>query len=286
MLYNTTLVSIIETLCRTKLNDWKEGVATSGSTSTIVDTVGRDEPDDYFQSTSPVSYARILTTTDNLAPKGEERKASDFVNSTYTLSVTPNYTVTPGAGDTYAIYHIKRWADMVSYINSAIDMVRADVLVPKIDETSIILQDDVYEYPLPPDFTHLYRVTQQDADGNFYDNPVTPEHYSIVRAAPIPLLHFYKGCWFDSAHENGREIRLEGFGLQGKLVNDQDICYINPEWVVNQVAALIHASLSRRADNEPDDHATQYKMCQTIANGIRSSKGFSTLIPPDIKRIK
>jgi hypothetical protein len=298
-LYETTMESLIERLCRTVLNDWKTGTATGGSTTTVVDAVRRDEPDDYFQNTIPVSYAYIRTTTDNLAPKGEERKASDFANTGGSLTVTPAFSVTTGAGDTYAIIHLKRWDELKEYLNSAIDLVKSEVLLPKIDETSITIQPDTYEYPLPSGFTHIYRVTQADANGDFYDAPIDPTHYTIVRAATTPMLHFKKApaelaladhfygmLWYDAESTDDRKLRVEGMGLQSRLVGDQDICYINPSFVVAQAGAFVHASLSRRSDNEPDDHATQFKIWQSIADNIRGNAGFRVPLPPNTKRVR
>jgi hypothetical protein len=283
MLYNTTLSALIERMCRTILNDWKSGTATGGSTTTIVDAVRRDEPDDYFQNTSPISYAYILTTTDNLAPKSEERRASDFANSGGTLSVVPAYSVTPGAGDTYAIYHLKRWADLKEYINMAIDMVKAETLLPKIDETYLTLQGSVFEYPVPEGMTHLFRVTQSDAELLFYNSdPIDPTLYRIVKNLGNPILRFESSAGLT----DGYKLRIEGFGTQEKLVNDTDICYLNPDFVVAQAGAFIHASLARRADNEPDAHQTQYQIWQAVASDVRASQGFKTALPPNCKRLR
>ena len=295
----TTLAKLIERLCKTVLNDWKSGTATGGSASTLIDTVNRDEEDDYFQNTTPVSYAYILTTTDNSAPKGEERKSSDFVNSTATLSVAPDFSAAVGAGDTYTIIHLKRWEELKEYVNMAIDLVKEECLAPAINETDVIIQSDVYEYPLPSEFTHIYRITQADSDGEFNGYPINPDHYTIIRAANTPILHFkqpppelavsehyYGALWYDSEATDGRRLRIEGFKEHPSLVEDTDMCHINPNFVVAQAGALVHASLVRRADNEPDDHASQNKVWQNIANSIRGSRGFITRFPPNTKRVK
>jgi hypothetical protein len=291
-------MDLIQRLCRTVLNDWKSGAVTTGTTTLLYDTVRRDEPDDYFQCTSPVSYAYILTTTDNNAPRGEDRKASDFANTGSILTVTPAFSATLNTGDTYTIIHLKRWADLKEYINMALDLIKSEVLIHTVDENSITIQSNVNEYPIPANFTHIYKVTQEDSNGNFYGAPIPSSHYSIIKSS-IPLLHFnqapeslavaehyYGNLWFDASSISDRHLRLEGLMAQPKLESDTDICYINPDWVVAQAGAFIHASLARRSDNEPDDHATQFKIWQTIADDIRVGRGFSTLYPPDIKRVR
>ncbi|MFC1995671.1 hypothetical protein ACFLVM_02200 [Chloroflexota bacterium] len=75
--------------------------ATSGSTTTLADTVNLTQADDYWNDWE----LTIESTTDGLAPQGESQTVVDFVQSTNTLT-TGAFTVAIEAGDTYKLYKI------------------------------------------------------------------------------------------------------------------------------------------------------------------------------------
>ena len=78
----------------------REGTATGGSTTTIIDTVGfKNLDNDYLNG----GTAFIIQTTDALAPQGQYRVISDYVASTKTATVTPAFSATAGAGDMYGV---------------------------------------------------------------------------------------------------------------------------------------------------------------------------------------
>ena len=85
------------------LDSYITGTATSGTTTTVVDTDLLDSgqwADDHFIG----SDIYISDTTDDGAPEGEVRYCTDFVQSTGTLTVGKAFSVAPGSGDTYEIY--------------------------------------------------------------------------------------------------------------------------------------------------------------------------------------
>ena len=297
-IFETTVDALVERLGRLVLHDWREGTATGGTTATIIDTVHRDEPDDFFQNTSPVSRAYIRTTTDGATPIGEERKAIDFVNSSATLTVAPVYSVAPAAGDTYVIMRLFRWAELREAINSAIDQVKSEVLIPKIDDTSVSLAADAYEYTLPSDFVYINRLQMADDSENFFDEPVPPMQYRIVKSSSSPRLlflkapesiaatdHYYSNYWFSSVGTAGRKLRIEGLQVHPTLENDTDICYVNPNYIAAQAGAWLHLQLASRSDMDADAHMTQFNTWQAIANQIRMSQGFKTQLPPNSKKV-
>ncbi len=82
------------------------GSATSGSKTTLLDTVGLLQADDYWNG----RRVNIASTVDGLAPLGESRKISDFVLSTHTITLEMALSAVVDAGDTY---QIAVWADPV-----------------------------------------------------------------------------------------------------------------------------------------------------------------------------
>lgn len=91
-----------------------EGTATGGTTSTVVDTALVRWANDYWNG----AQVYIKTTVDGAAPQLQARMVTDFVASTGTLTVSPAFTVTAGAGDTYQL--LPRVT--IEEINAALDL--------------------------------------------------------------------------------------------------------------------------------------------------------------------
>lgn len=293
-LYEETLDSLIEQVCRVMLRDWKSGTATGGSTTTFIDT-SRLEKDDYYNSLSPAARVHIRTTTDSAAPMGEEREISDWVQSTHTGTVDPAFSAAIGAGDTYAILQQYGWDEIREAINTAIKRVQKIALIEKIDEETLTV-DDVNEYPIPDGFVYIYRITQSTNDGDFYVSPVPPDQYKIIRGASTPRIHFYNfpedakhsdhyysNLWINTDFAASRKLRIEGYGKQEKLVNDTDLCYINPNYVCAQAAAFLHSSRIEKPSDEYDWHRVQAEIWQEQAD--REFTTLQTPLPPDTKRV-
>lgn len=71
------------------------GTATGGSTTTVIDTTNRSEPDDYWNH-------GFITMTSGSA-SGQTRRIGDFVNSTNTITVDYAFTAAVANTDTYTI---------------------------------------------------------------------------------------------------------------------------------------------------------------------------------------
>ena len=300
-LHSNTLDALHERIGRLILRDWKTGttggVLTGGSTSTFVDT-SLVEVADYFQETVPVSKIKIRTTTDGADPVGEIRTITDWT-AAGTGTIDPVWTTT-AAGDTYAIYKEYEWDEVTAAINTAIDMAAKVALVDKIDH-SVALVSGTYEYAIPSGFIYIYRISMANGDGE-YPDPIPPDQWSIVRAMGTPRIHlhrfpaeqqfqghYYTGLWADGGIEAGRTLRIEGYEKQEKLVNDYDICKIDPTFVTYQASALLHAARIRKPENEPDDHRTQYGVCKSLADEASGGGPYytrlQTQLPADCRRV-
>ncbi len=294
-LFENSLIELIDSVMRLGLGTIKKGTCTGGATGTFVDT-SRREKDDYFQSTSPPSRVRIISTTDGLAPKGEEREVSDWVLSTWTGSVAPDFSVAPAAGDTYRIFTDPSWDDVQEAINRAIDLVAGKALIPWIDETTTI-QAATYEYAIPDGFVYIHKITQSNGDGDF-TVPIPPDQWVVKQGLAVPVIHllqypnwgeaeghYVSTLWADSELDAAKVLRIEGLRRQPKLDTDDSVCYISPNFVINQAAAWLHAARIRRRDVENDEHAARYQVYQDIADSVRKAENFSAQHPPDSKRV-
>jgi hypothetical protein len=224
----------------------------------------------------------------------EERPIVDWVRSTGTATVGTAFTVAPEAGDTYVITSKYRWDEVTSAVNMAIDRATTYGALINITDVTTLLIASTYEYAMPSNFTHLFRVTMLDGNGQ-YNDPVPSNQWSIVRGtSPIlrleryPVEHMltdipYGAFWADSSITAGRTLRLEGFKKQEHLTANADICYLDPEYICNQTAAYLNAKRIRRNDVDVDNYAAQYQMRQAEANSIlvRMKPQF----PPDTRRV-
>lgn len=291
-IYATTLDGLVERTCKLAINDWLEGTATGGSSTTLADT-SRTEVDDYFNS---LDYAEIYIRTGTYA--GSTRQITDFVDG-----VTPTITFAPAVGgniiatDTYSIHTKFKRDKVVEAINLAIDMIAEEAMVWVIDETTITLVAGTYEYALPTSLMFLSRVTMADSDGYFYDAPIPPDQYKIIYGA-TPKVHFirmpddqqheghyYGELWASSDLTATRKLRVEGLGSPATLSTDSSTCPISPAYIVYQAGAILHGSKIRRAENDPDEHRVQYQFCQARANEERA-RIVPIQLPPNSKRVR
>lgn len=80
-----------------EINLQRTGTASSATTSTLLDTAARKEDDDFWTG----GVIEILNGTG----EGQVRDITDFVQSTSTITVSPNWVTTP---DTTSVYKIVR----------------------------------------------------------------------------------------------------------------------------------------------------------------------------------
>jgi hypothetical protein len=252
------LIKLTMTVPMKKDNFW-HGVLTGGSTASFVDS-SRWEADDFFQNLTPMPIVRICTTTDGLAPQGEERTITDWTQSSGTGVPHLNFTIAPAAGDTYAIMSEYSWAEVTGAINSAIDAAARSLLYFTTDETVTFISD-VYEYPIPTGILYIFEISQGSDEGKF-TTPLNFDTWRIIHK-DIPLVQF-------DATADGMPMRIEGLKRQERLVSATDVCYIDPNYVAWQAAAYMHASRVRRANNDPDAHQVQYTICQAQADRFKT----------------
>lgn len=135
------------------------GVATGGSTTTIVDTT-RIEGDDYWNRGTA-----LIVTAGAAAPEGQFSIISDWVNSTSTATIAA-VTATVAAADTYALIP-PRWP--LEMLKNKINLVLRTIKIPQIDTTSLDTADNQTLHDLPTTIPahNLRRVwveTMDDAD--------------------------------------------------------------------------------------------------------------------------
>ena len=156
----TNFIDTVVAVAR-KLAVLRTGTATSGSATTLADTVHRTEVDEHFID----GTIFITGTTDDLAPLNEWGIVSAFVNATGLATFT-ELTAVIGAGDTYGIISSRFPLDIIkTAINDEIIKYKA----PRFDRTSLDVVIGQSEYTLPAginryNLINVYEETNDDAD--------------------------------------------------------------------------------------------------------------------------
>ena len=275
-IYSATLDELVEDTCR-QINDWVEGTATGGSATTLEDTSLACYGNDYFNDQDAWIYIRSGTYA------GSYRRITDFVQTGGVVTFSPTLAGSIVSGVTYSIHHTRSedsWhrPDVVAKINLAIQRVAEKAHVWHVDTTSVTLVADTYEYDLPLTFMGIYRVTMADADGAFHTQPeIPPSEYWIIPSSTSKLHfrrthadelfadHYIGDSWAEVNLTAARKLRIEGLGSPAVLANDASVCPISPTYVVFQAAAWLHAMKVRSSEHDPDEHRTQFQICQAIA---------------------
>jgi len=139
-----TLGELIYRVAR-EVVDVREGTVTGGTTTTIIDTVNRKEPDDYWNNGT--AFMIYDAGGAGAAPENEYKRITDFANSTNTITVASAFTVAPAAGDRYAV--MNRRIPLNILIQSVNRTLQDLGNVPVTDITSLDTADNQTEYELP-----------------------------------------------------------------------------------------------------------------------------------------
>ena len=134
-----------------------DGTATGGSTSTIVDP-SLLPPDDFLKG----SFAYVYSA-DDASPEGETRRITDYAVDTGTLTCAPVFTAAVAAGDGYFVSEMPR-SKILYAIQSAIRKAGEKWLVESVDDTTLVIVADTYEYDLPTDLVQPLDVFYRTDD--------------------------------------------------------------------------------------------------------------------------
>lgn len=115
-------------------NIQKTGTATSATSSTLVDTAKRKEADDFWTG----GVVEILNGTG----EGQFRDITDFVQSTSTISVSPNWATTPDTTSTYKIIR-----GFTKKINQSFEKI-AHMLYNKGRRQALIIESSQIKYAM------------------------------------------------------------------------------------------------------------------------------------------
>lgn len=247
-----------------------DGVAISGSTTTLVDTVNLSGQyaDDYLIN----AWLSIITDAGgaHAAPEGQTRRISDFVSSTGTVTVGTAFTAAVGPTDTYRIWAGAPKAEIIDAVSEAL---RAawPAFYQRVYDTTVEIENKTYEYDIPATIEYLVDVEiQGNAAGEYYV-PVKDWHPLKTGASTRKLV-------LDPAHTytTGYTLRLIGVGPLDAPANDYTAITIEGEYedallqfVASYGAALIEDRLMHRDSGSDRRHAHRY---DTLMQRARDAK--------------
>lgn len=148
------------------------GVATGGNTTTLIDTVSRNEPDDFWNG----GTAWLLYDAGGAAaaPEADYRTISDFTNSSSTVAVSAAWSSSSSAaaGDRYALAtKLVPIGNLIELLNEAL---RDLGPIPTVDKATITTAAAQTEHSLPVAANlDLRRVWFQNETSDANDNQWT-----------------------------------------------------------------------------------------------------------------
>ena len=202
---------------------------TTGATTTTTYANFLYQPNDYYNDHYYEVYVYAGTN------KGVTKRITDWVLSTFLMTVHSAYDAACNATSYIELHHIFTEDEYRKAINLAIDSIADKYLIDKIDETTVLVAD-TYEYTLPTDMYYVHKVTTEDTadSGDFWDtNIVDPRDWDLISPRTLQLRYGYYSI------TAGKDLRIEGQGRQALVTNDEDVIYLPPDWLVQKAITYL-----------------------------------------------
>lgn len=268
------------------LGDLVTGTATSGSTTTLVDT---NELTAYSDDKLIGYHVYIYGGTGI----GKERYITDSVQSTGTITVAT--WTQPSTDSTYEIHRTWRVGHYNDAINQAINDIRGDggALVTKAVDVSLSLLSNgtstSYYYTLPTGFKFVKELIMESATTSIYDEPIPMDAWTLDKttaatssADAVATLVFDRNRWEPIS---GRKVRILGGGVQAELTDDTTALLSEHllSYVVNKAAYwLLQSAMGL---GTPDAQANARRAQIFLAGAEDARSHFDHKVPPGSKRV-
>jgi hypothetical protein len=251
-----TLADLVETIAE-RYGLYTQLEATSGSTTTIVDTANLLEVDSFWVG----HWAYVLTDAGGAAaaPQGEERPVTAYEQATSTLTVSPAFSAAVGAGDVVELLPEPR-ARIKRAINTAIRAMGMTWPVVKSDEATITLASNTYDYALPTDLVRLISVHYRDASDEGWTE--VPGNMYWTDGTPGALyLHFHRRAGL----EDGKAPKLVYCARPSELSADTDALDIGEPAEAEAVSFVCEYTLAILYDQEARADSSRFREFLTLS---------------------
>lgn len=265
-----------ETLAETRAavskraQEFLQGTATGGSTTTVIDVNGLTSPDSYWDE----SVILITSGTNN----GLQRRVQTFTAATSTLTVYSAFTGAVASGVTYELYRRFTPGDIDTAINRALNIAAPDFR-EKVRAVATATQDTLqYGFPTGPDFMDKglvgieYQTYTDAAKATWPYQRLSPSQYEIHEDANSSGTTI-RTLQLKFNPETNRLIRFVYDGPLGSVATGTDRIRLDRpelEWLYTQsVAELWRIEASRNTDANRKASVEELARWESSADRLR-----------------
>jgi len=158
---------------------------------------------------------------------GVTKRVTDWVLADLLLTVHSVYDAACDATSYIELHRIFTEDEYRKAINLAIQSLKNKYLIDVIDETTTLVAD-TFEYTLPTTLHFVHRITTENAvdGGLFYDTGVIDtRNWELISPRKLKLNKSYYSV------SAGKDLRIEGQGVQATVDGDADIIYLPLDWI-------------------------------------------------------
>lgn len=228
-----------------EMGDTLAGVATGGSTTSIVDLERlKNFPDVYFDR----APAFIITSTDNLAPENEFAGVRKYNPATFTITLNSTLTAAVASGDNYFIGSARYpLHDIIMAVNRTLREIGP---IPLVD-TSLSTSSTQTEYTIPATVRNIREVYIQTIDNDADDNQWSKLYdWEVERAATGSQDTLILG--HQPAANKTLKIVYEGEHGNVHASSDSIANFLDPRLIIaGTVKNLIRSRVRSAGDNDP-----------------------------------
>lgn len=239
--YTNTRADLRQELARHMQDSWI-GIATGGSTLTVVDTK-LTQGNNFWRN----AWVLLTSGTNN---NGQIRQASGSTLSSNTVTFAPAVTDAVAAAATYELF--KRFNPDIYHqaLNEAVREV-SDVALADVVDVSLTLAANTWEYTLPTGFRYIRRISY--LEGTTDDTRTfIPGDLWYIRLASTRKIVFDGSLNFPA-----KTLMIEGQGAPAEMASDTATCPVHPNFVLAYARWYLHSILAGSDDEEAAYHERQ-----------------------------
>lgn len=244
----------------------REGVIDSAAAGTFVDAA-LTEPDDFYNDLNVYVYSGTGI--------GQERRITDWVQSTNTATITGNWTANPVAGDKYFIFR-REWNNLAleGALFQSLRILRRNLLLPKEDTSVTFGNPELaasYTRTMPTGFVSISNILREGDTADIYDLELPGPRSSnpwwyLSRSGTTFNIIFDK-----PAHDSfgymvqNRKLKIIGQQYQAEPTSDASSIDVNPGPIVSLAAVLARLSTT----TNPELVAVLARSFQGVARNLQ-----------------
>jgi hypothetical protein len=214
--------------------------ATEDSTeTTITDAINLFEGDDSLVSSHLVA---VSGTTLNV---GKLARVDGNTAALATIGFAPAFPAPVAEGDVFDLHNLNGagwlYREIMRRVNAVLSESFPRVLIARQDTIATAFNRDDPYISVPANVTHNYSVEFLAGNDDWIE---VPPHFRICHIASLKIE--LRGYYREMAH--GKSLRLNGYGQHPQVTAESSTIYVNPRWLVLEVAARLGSQPSRNRE--------------------------------------